>query len=126
MDVPIPDKLYFKIGEVAQLAGVKPHVLRYWESEFQTISPAKSQGRQRLYRRQDVELVLRLKELLYQQGYTIAGAKKLLARRGGARRDSAAEAPPVKTDRQLLGEIRDDLLRLRRSISDSCSDDSLQ
>ena len=59
MDVPIPDKLYFKIGEVAQLAGVKPHVLRYWESEFQTISPAKSQGRQRLYRRQDVELVLR-------------------------------------------------------------------
>jgi len=126
MDVPIPDKLYFKIGEVAQLAGVKPHVLRYWESEFQTISPAKSQGRQRLYRRQDVELVLRLKELLYQQGYTIAGAKKLLARRGSALRDSAAEAQPAKTDRQLLGEIRDDLLRLRRSISDSCSDDSLQ
>jgi DNA-binding transcriptional MerR regulator len=126
MDVPIPDKLYFKIGEVAQLAGVKPHVLRYWESEFQTISPAKSQGRQRLYRRQDVELVLRLKELLYQQGYTIAGAKKLLARRGSGRSDSVAEAQPAKTDRQLLGEIRDDLLRLRRSISDSRSDDSLQ
>ncbi|WP_225072242.1 MerR family transcriptional regulator [Desulfuromonas sp. CSMB_57] len=126
MDVPIPDKLYFKIGEVAQLAGVKPHVLRYWESEFQTISPAKSQGRQRLYRRQDVELVLRLKELLYQQGYTIAGAKKLLGRRGSARRDPAAEAQAAKTDRQLLGEIRDDLLRLRQSFSVSRSEDPLK
>ena len=78
MDIQIPDKLYFKIGEVAELTGIKPHVLRYWESEFKSIRPTKSRTNQRLYRRQDIELVLQLKDLLYNQGFTIAGARKQL------------------------------------------------
>lgn len=74
----IPDKLYFKIGEVAKMADVPTHVLRYWESEFPGISPKRAKSKQRLYRRQDVELILDIKILLHERGYTIAGAKKLL------------------------------------------------
>jgi DNA-binding transcriptional MerR regulator len=77
-DVQIPDKAYFKIGEVAKLAGVKPYVLRYWETEFRGIRPKKSRSQQRLYDRRDVELVLTIRRLLYAEGYTIAGAKKRL------------------------------------------------
>jgi DNA-binding transcriptional MerR regulator len=72
----IPDKLYFKIGEVAEIAGVEPYVLRYWESEFKEVSPVKSRSNQRLYRRKDIEIVLRIKELLYKEGFTIEGARK--------------------------------------------------
>ena len=72
----IPDKLYFRIGEVAKLIGVEPYVLRYWESEFPEISPVKSQTKQRLYKRQDVELICRIRDLLYHQKFTIKGAKK--------------------------------------------------
>ena len=78
MKTTIPDKLYFKIGEVAKLAGVPTHVLRYWESEFPGINPKRANSKQRLYRRQDVELILDIKILLHEQGYTIAGARKLL------------------------------------------------
>lgn len=74
----IPDKLYFKIGEVSQLAGVAPYVLRYWETEFGEISPVKSPTNQRLYKRRDVELILRIKHLLYKERFTINGAKKKL------------------------------------------------
>ena len=74
----IPDKLYFKIGEVAKMADVPTHVLRYWESEFTGISPKRANSKQRLYKRQDVELILQIKTLLHQEGYTIAGARKLL------------------------------------------------
>lgn len=72
----IPDKIYFKIGEVARLTGVKPYVLRYWETEFKAIQPVKSRSRQRLYRKRDVELILKIKELLYEQRFTIEGARK--------------------------------------------------
>jgi len=74
----IPARMFFKIGEVSRLTGVKPHVLRYWESEFDLIRPQKSKIGQRIYRRRDVEIILRLKKLLYEEGYTIAGAKKRL------------------------------------------------
>ena len=74
----IPDKLYFKIGEVAKMADVPTHVLRYWESEFSGIKPKRANSKQRLYKRQDVELILDIKTLLHEQGYTIAGARKLL------------------------------------------------
>jgi len=74
----IPDKLYFKIGEVAKMADVPPHVLRYWETEFVAIRPKRANSKQRLYRRKDVELILNIKSLLHHQGYTIAGAKKFL------------------------------------------------
>ena len=78
MTIQIPDKLYFKIGEVSKLAEVAPHVLRYWESEFSDIKPKRATSRQRLYRREDVELILIIKNLLHTQGYTIAGARKLI------------------------------------------------
>ena len=74
----IPNKLYFRIGEVSDLVGVKPYVLRYWESEFTDIKPSKSKSGQRLYKRRDVELLLRIKELLYEERFTINGARKRL------------------------------------------------
>src|SRR5881227_1810343 len=83
----IPQKLFFKIGEVCELAGVQAHVLRYWETEFPTLAPQKNRAGQRTYRRRDVEMALRIKELLYEDQYTIAGAKKRLASdlRGGGK-----------------------------------------
>ena len=76
---PIPDKLFFKIGEVCEIVGVQAHVLRYWETEFPTLQPQKNRSGQRTYRRKDVEMALRIKELLYEEGFTIAGAKRKLA-----------------------------------------------
>jgi DNA-binding transcriptional MerR regulator len=76
--VPIPEKLFFKIGEVCDITGVQAHVLRYWESEFPMLAPQKNRAGQRTYRKRDVEMVLRIKELLYEDQYTIAGAKKKL------------------------------------------------
>ena len=78
MMLQIPDKLYFKIGEVARITRVKPHVLRYWESEFRIISPKKSLTKQRVYNRRDVELIIEIKRLLYKEKYTLEGAKKEL------------------------------------------------
>ena len=72
----IPDKLYFRIGEVAAIVGVKSHVLRYWEEEFPSLRPVKSRSQQRLYRRKEIDFILALKELLYVRGFTIAGVRK--------------------------------------------------
>lgn len=74
----LPDKLYYRIGEVASLVGVEPHVLRYWEREFRTIRPRKSARGQRVYSRRDVETLMRVRELLYSEGFTIAGARRRL------------------------------------------------
>lgn len=108
--VNIPDKLYFKIGEVANLLEVKTHVLRYWETEFSCLKPVKSRANQRLYRRKDVETALMIKDLLYHQGFTIAGARQHL--------DSSQQPdPPVETaldgSEQLLRQVKADLLRIR-------------
>ena len=70
------EKLYYRIGEVSRITGLKPHVLRYWESEFRVIKPHKGGSLQRLYRRKDLDLILKIKKLLYEEGFTIAGAKK--------------------------------------------------
>ncbi len=78
MSPDIPDKLYFKIGEVSKLACVAPHVLRYWESEFKEIQPKRANSNQRLYRRDDVKVILLIKTLLHEQGFTLSGAKKFL------------------------------------------------
>src|SRR5579871_1829534 len=78
----LPPKLYFRIGEVAGLVGVEPHVLRYWEREFRSIRPSKSAKGQRVYSRRDVENLMRVRELLYGRGFTIAGAKKQLREKG--------------------------------------------
>ncbi|HMF56203.1 MAG TPA: MerR family transcriptional regulator [Pyrinomonadaceae bacterium] len=77
--IAIPEKLFFKIGEVCELTGVQAHVLRYWESEFPMLAPQKNRAGQRTYRKRDVEMALRIRELLYDDQYTIAGAKKKLA-----------------------------------------------
>ena len=74
----IPDKLYFRIGDVARLANIKPYVLRFWETEFPQLKPVKSSTGQRMYRRKDVESVLRIKQLLYEEGFTIPGARQHL------------------------------------------------
>jgi DNA-binding transcriptional MerR regulator len=113
----LPDKLYFKIGEVARLVGVKPYVLRYWESEFSMIRPGKTQSKHRLYRRRDVETLLEIKQLLHAERYTIEGAKRRL--KGVPR--PAGEAPEREQREQLalpLGErtYREALVVLRREI----------
>jgi len=77
----VPDKLFFKIGEVCEIAGVEPYVLRFWETEFPNLAPRKSTSGHRIYRKKDVETVLRIKELLYERGFTIPGARKRLAGR---------------------------------------------
>ena len=116
MAVQIPDKLYFKIGEVAELTGVKPHVLRYWESEFVRFHPGKGRNKQRLYRRQDIELVLCLKDLLYRQGFTIAGAKKRLQELQKDRDPQHLLPLEKSAARSLVDDIHEDLTRLRASL----------
>ena len=106
--VAIPDKLFFKIGEVCQLVGVEAHVLRYWETEFPTLQPQKNRAGQRTYRRKDVEMALRIRELLYDEGFTIAGAKKKLATDG---RSKLKVVPPNATVAEIIDpdDIGDDL-----------------
>ncbi|MDX2180708.1 MAG: MerR family transcriptional regulator [Bryobacteraceae bacterium] len=107
----IPDKLYFRIGEVAKLAGVKPYVLRYWETEFSILDPKKSGSNHRLYRRKDVESILEIKRLLYEKRFTIEGARKFLS--GGkapeATRTKPKPAPVVQT--ALFGTANSSELR---------------
>src|SRR5687767_3858393 len=97
--IVIPEKIYFKIGEVCELVGVQAHVLRYWETEFPMLSPQKNKSGQRSYRRRDVKMALRIKQLLYNEMFTIAGAKKKLVaeqRSGSRSKDSDA---PIESDR---------------------------
>ena len=98
----IPEKLFFKIGEVCDIAGVQAHVLRYWETEFPMLQPQKNRAGQRTYRRRDVEMALRIKELLYDEQYTIAGAKKRLAGElRGPNREAGQSAPLKPAGRSL-------------------------
>lgn len=107
----IPDKLYFRIGEVARLAGIKPYVLRFWETEFPQLKPPKSGTGQRMYRRPDVEHVLRIKKLLYDEGFTIAGARAQLRTEARRKQDVlpfavvSAGSKEIKELRQGLREI---------------------
>ena len=113
MAVVIPDKLYFKIGEVSALLDVQPYVLRYWETEFDVLKPNKAPSRHRLYRRDDVELLLDIKRLLYTEGYTIEGARKKLKQRNTPSDETAA-----KTEHKaVLLKIKNDLISLRDLIS---------
>jgi DNA-binding transcriptional MerR regulator len=117
-DHALPVKLYYRIGEVSEIVGVEPHVLRYWETEFRSIRPQKSRKGQRIYSRRDVDRLLKVKDLLYSHGFTIAGARKRL-REGGAEPSLAlAAAPPPAAARpgeplrSALGEIRRDIVAL--------------
>ena len=123
----LPAKLYFRIGEVAGLVGVEPHVLRYWEREFRTIRPTKSAKGQRVYSRRDVENLMRVRELLYKEGFTIAGAKKRLlhptvgvgseAQRAEPQSEPQAAPAPEGTWSDA-GKVREELLAMRREIED--------
>ncbi len=95
MDRRIPNKLFFKIGEVCEITDTQPYVLRYWESEFPSLAPAKNSSGQRIYRRRDIETVLRIKQLLYEEGFTIAGAKKRLETEMSGREETPAPSPEV-------------------------------
>jgi len=100
----IPDKLYFRIGEVARLAGIKPYVLRFWETEFPSLGPKKSGTGHRLYRRKEVEMVLEIKRLLYEKRFTIEGARKFLETRGKTEpaRQTKAAKPAKKVQAELF------------------------
>src|SRR6185312_10069018 len=94
MERKIPNKLFFKIGEVCEITDTQPYVLRYWESEFPALAPAKNTSGQRIYRRRDIETVLRIKQLLYEEGFTIAGAKKRLEMEMAGRTPTPSSAAP--------------------------------
>jgi DNA-binding transcriptional MerR regulator len=128
----IPNKLFFKIGEVCEITDTQPYVLRYWESEFPALAPAKNSSGQRIYRRRDIETVLRIKQLLYDEGFTIAGAKKRLESEmqgrvetpqpaptnggdDGAPKESAGRDDAIKQVREGLREILTLLERNDRS-----------
>ena len=116
--VAFPNKLYFRIGEVAKIIGVKPYVLRYWETEFSVLKPGKTPSRHRLYRRRDVETLLEIKYLLYEEGFTIAGARKRL--KDGEKEEAAPvfQVQPPQTDqRQILTEIHKDIRSLHKILS---------
>ncbi|MFZ1701067.1 MAG: MerR family transcriptional regulator [Pyrinomonadaceae bacterium] len=110
-DVVIPEKIYFKIGEVCELVGVQAHVLRYWETEFPMLSPQKNKSGQRSYRRRDVEIALRIKQLLYNEMFTIAGAKKKLQaeqREGNKPKvEAKAKAEPSSAGRVMAPTLFD-------------------
>jgi DNA-binding transcriptional MerR regulator len=113
------DKLYFKIGEVAKIVGVKPYVLRYWETEFSMVRPGKTRSKHRLYRRKDVDMLLRIKELLHDRRFTIEGARKYL------RTETDVVVPvtngiagwPSQPQLRKLREIRESLLDLRKTLA---------
>ncbi len=116
----IPDKLYFRIGDVSRLAGIKPYVLRYWETEFPAISPKKSGTNQRLYRRKDVELILEIKHLLYEKRFTIEGARKAIESRPKPVAAAKRASKDVK-QATLFGASGPDLASIRDELQDILS-----
>ena len=113
----IPDKLYFKIGEVAELLGVEPYVLRYWETEFRSLRLQKTRSQQRLYRRKDVELLLKIRHLLYEERFTIEGARARL-RELGHDEGAPPPVPPPDIDVEMLKKLKQGLVELARMVED--------
>jgi DNA-binding transcriptional MerR regulator len=118
---PIPAKRYFTIGEVSELCGVKPHVLRYWEQEFTQLKPVKRRGNRRYYQHHEVLLIRRIRELLYEQGFTISGARNRLEEGERLRHDARAgngalggSAAPTAADAESL---REEILAIRRLLA---------
>ena len=114
------DRLYYRIGEVSRITGLKPHVLRYWESEFRVIKPHKGGSLQRLYRKKDLDLILKIKKLLYEEGFTIAGAKKKI--RDLERLENKqlklklVEKKSDGKDQELLASVKEELKGIRRML----------
>jgi DNA-binding transcriptional MerR regulator len=119
----LPDKLYFKIGEAAEIVGVEAYVLRYWETEFAILKPVKSRSQQRLYRKRDMEVLLKIKKLLYDEQYTIAGAKRQLARSGDKdlSEQMSLQLPEARANESttILRRVEHDLSELLRFLDES-------
>jgi DNA-binding transcriptional MerR regulator len=113
----LPDKLYFKIGEVATIVGVKPYVLRYWESEFPALRPAKTSSKHRLYRRRDVETLLQIKQLLHNERFTIEGARKRLKSQQKEERQQAELPLGDRAYRTVLLHVKKEIESLHRLLS---------
>ena len=112
----IPDKLYFRIGDVSRLAGIKPYVLRFWETEFPFLGPKKSKTGQRMYRRKDVELVLEIKRLLYEQRFTIEGARNLLETRSRTARAQKSGRTEAHKQGELFSDAAEALETVRKEL----------
>jgi DNA-binding transcriptional MerR regulator len=120
--VIIPNKQYFKIGEVSSLTQLETYVLRYWETEFKNIRPVRMGSNQRLYRRKDVETILEIKKLLYEEGFTIAGAKKKIVQNHKVEKESPApneelSVPAAEPLKNLLQEVRKELTEIQQVLS---------
>ena len=113
----IPDKMFYRIGEVGRITDVKPYVLRYWESEFKLLRPIKNKAGQRIYRRRDIETILDIKSLLYKKKYTIAGAKKKLSDEAQARGAQQMEFGfPSSRAKEAMMKIREELVSLEKAL----------
>ena len=113
----LPEKIYFKIGEVSEIVGVEPYVLRYWETEFELLKPSKAPSKHRLYKKRDVELLLEIKRLLYSEGFTIEGARKKLKE---AKKEEKSKLKLPLADqkyRTALVKLKKELESLRRLVS---------
>jgi len=116
-DVPAGrEKRYYRIGEVSRITGVKPYVLRYWESEFRWMAPQKSKSKQRLYRRRDIDMILLIKKLLYEQRFTIAGARKKLREMGVGRALEEGTLSLETDHRARFRKLRDELAQIRAAL----------
>ena len=117
MAAGIPDKLFYKIGEAAQLASLRPSILRYWETEFSVLQPGKSSTGQRLYSKKDLETIFEIKRLLYSEKLTIQGARKVIAKRGkGAVPEENADDRVQSDMVRVIGEVREELKQIRDSL----------
>jgi DNA-binding transcriptional MerR regulator len=112
------ERLYYRIGEVSRITGLKPHVLRYWESEFRIIRPHKGESLHRLYRRRDLDLILKIKRLLYEEGFTISGAKRKIRDleriENREPKPAAVEEKSDRKNRELLAEVLEELKGIRK------------
>ena len=117
MPAHLPDKIYFKIGEVSEIVGVEPYVLRYWETEFDLLRPSKAPSRHRLYKKRDVELLLEIKRLLYADGFSIDGARKKLKESKREEKDQLKLPLSDQKYRNALIKIKKDLESLRKLLS---------
>jgi DNA-binding transcriptional MerR regulator len=113
----LPDKLYFKIGEVAAIIGVPAYVLRYWESEFSVVRPSKTRSKHRLYRRRDVETLLHIKHLLHDERFTIEGARKRLKTLQKEERQQVESPQSERVYRTLLNQLREEIESLHRMLT---------
>jgi len=113
----LPEKIYFKIGEVSEIVGVEPYVLRYWETEFDLLRPAKAPSKHRLYKRRDVELLLDIKRLLYHDGFTIEGARKKLKETKKEDKEQLKLPLSEQKYKSALLKLRKDLESLRKLLS---------